>query len=97
MSTLDKKEITNQLDILPCPFCGSTAKLDHLVGADDYFVSCTGCEIQQIAKYNDYDAIYEWNRREWPVKKRMCPACFQTYEIREGHACPERKVFIPRT
>jgi hypothetical protein len=24
---------------------------------------------------------------ERPVKK-MCPACYETYEIKKGHACP---------
>lgn len=29
--------------------------------------------------------------------KRTCPACFQTYEIKRGHGCPEGRVNVPET
>jgi Lar family restriction alleviation protein len=57
-----KEKLSQQL--LPCPFCGSTnVKLDNLVDADDFFVSCGNCEIQQIANYSPETAIARWNRR----------------------------------
>ena len=51
-------------ELLPCPFCGSgNLKLENLVDEDDYFVSCGGCEIQQIANYTRDTAIKKWNTR----------------------------------
>jgi Lar family restriction alleviation protein len=50
--------------LLPCPFCGAAAKLDNLTDLDDFSVSCTKCEVQQIANYRDHVAVERWNRRE---------------------------------
>lgn len=47
-----------------CPFCGSAdLELGNLVDEDDWFVSCNGCQIQQIANYTRDVAIERWNRR----------------------------------
>ncbi len=52
-----------------CPFCGGRPELDHLSADsmepfdDDYYVSCTKCEVQQIANYSETDAIARWNKR----------------------------------
>lgn len=55
-------------DLKPCPFCGSTfLYLQNLVDADDYFVSCEDCEVQQIAKYTQAVAAERWNRRHNPA------------------------------
>lgn len=49
----------------PCPFCGSNLlTLDHLIDADDYYVSCNTCEIQQLASYSPQDAADRWNTRK---------------------------------
>jgi Lar family restriction alleviation protein len=51
-------------NLLPCPFCGSTdLVLNNLLDDDDYFVSCNGCEIQQIANYTKDESIRRWNLR----------------------------------
>jgi Lar family restriction alleviation protein len=48
----------------PCPFCGSPdLELSNLCDPDDYFVSCNGCEVQQIANYTREEAIQRWNER----------------------------------
>lgn len=53
-----------QSELLPCPFCGSTnLELSNLSEPDDYFVSCSNCEIQQIANYKREEAIRRWNKR----------------------------------
>jgi Lar family restriction alleviation protein len=58
-------EMERKPDLLPCPFCGSSnLVLDNLVDEDDYFVSCGGCEIQQIANYTREGAIRRWNQRK---------------------------------
>ena len=50
--------------MLPCPFCGGAAELDHLTDEDDdSFVICTVCEVQQIANYRRIAAIDTWNKR----------------------------------
>jgi Lar family restriction alleviation protein len=62
-----------ELNLLPCPFCGGEAKLDHLTAVDDFFICCTKCEIQQIANYNDYEAIERWNTRARQAPKDKVP------------------------
>jgi|SRR5882724_10344969 len=53
-----------EVELLPCPFCGSQdLMLDSLGDSDDWFVSCNGCEIQQIANYTREIAIERWNKR----------------------------------
>jgi Lar family restriction alleviation protein len=74
----------------PCPFCGSeNVMLDNLIDEDaydDYFVSCRGCEVQQIANYKADVAVQRWNSR-FPAEpaaqpgatiekpKYPCPVC----------------------
>lgn len=53
----------NDSMLLPCPFCGGKAELDHLTDEDDFFVSCNICEVQQIANYRPHAAIDNWNKR----------------------------------
>jgi Lar family restriction alleviation protein len=74
------------LELLPCPFCGSTAlELGNLVDEDDFFVHCNGCDVQQIANYTKADAIRRWNTRHIAEVERaalgvvdvrpFCPRC----------------------
>ena len=52
------------IELLPCPFCGSTELvLDNLVDDYDYSVSCGECEVQQLANYPKDIAVARWNTR----------------------------------
>lgn len=56
--------MAGKINLKPCPFCGSDdLTIDHLVDDHDWFISCNGCEIQQIANYTEAEAIERWNRR----------------------------------
>lgn len=56
--------------LLPCPFCGSAdLRVANLVDEYDWFVSCNGCDIQQIANYARDVAIERWNRRKGQPQK----------------------------
>lgn len=68
-----KEKLSQQL--LPCPFCGSDVKLDNLVAADDFFVSCGKCEVQQIANYSPEAAIARWNKRSSFIAKKLDTPC----------------------
>ena len=57
------KSILTGAMLMPCPFCGGDAKLDHLTEIDDYFVSCSRCEVGQIANYCSDEAVRRWNWR----------------------------------
>jgi|SRR5208282_134493 len=60
----EKAEMPTIPALLPCPFCGSTRlTLENLGEGDDWFVSCQGCEVQQIANYSKEEAMERWNRR----------------------------------
>ena len=51
-------------DCLPCPFCGGEPIADDLGDpADDSFIHCSGCEVQQIANYTPQEAAARWNTR----------------------------------
>jgi len=50
--------------LLPCPFCGSEILLlENLTDADDFYVHCQSCKVQQIANYTRDEAIRRWNSR----------------------------------
>ena len=54
----------NKVEGKPCPFCGSEdLELDNLVDADDFYVSCRKCQVQQIANYTKEEAVRRWNTR----------------------------------
>ena len=60
----DSAEEAIKPDLLPCPFCGSEdSEFGNLVDEDDYFVSCNGCQIQQIANHTPEEAVSKWNTR----------------------------------
>ena len=50
-------------DLKACPLCGAVAEVEDLGDPDDFFVACTGCGLQQIAKYSRAGAVEAWNRR----------------------------------
>lgn len=55
-------------ELLPCPFCGSALMtLQNLVDDDDWYVSCDGCDVQQIADNTRGDAVIKWNTRAKPL------------------------------
>jgi hypothetical protein len=60
-------EHTPEAGLLPCPLCNASAKMEELGDDDSYYVSCTGCGLQQIAKYREPEAIAAWNRRSAPT------------------------------
>ena len=61
-----------EITLLPCPFCGSEAKLDDTEGGDS-IVHCMKCEAyfldDMLWNGNDYDsksnAAAKWNRRAY--------------------------------
>ncbi len=56
-----KSQIT---DLKACPFCGNRSPvIQNLVDADDFFISCPECEVQQIANYTAAEAVRRWNHR----------------------------------
>lgn len=64
LGVMNQRGIRSDVVLLPCPFCGSAdLKIENLVDRDDYFVSCNGCQIQQIANYTRREAVRRWNRR----------------------------------
>jgi len=58
---MDKEEL------LPCPFCGSSAKLvfstDDTQGRDWHEIYCTGCEIGTQTSPRKDKVITAWNTR----------------------------------
>lgn len=69
--TAPSSSLTSE-SLLPCPFCGSSdLTLDNLVDEDDYFVSCGGCQVQQIASYTREEAVRRWNRRAGQVTHQL--------------------------
>ena len=46
------------MDLLPCPFCGST---DVYANPTVHWVTCKGCEAE--GPYNRQSAIKAWNTR----------------------------------
>jgi Lar family restriction alleviation protein len=69
--TLWRLELSEVLK--PCPFCGSEdLELDNLVDADDFYVSCRKCQVQQIANYTKEVAAQRWNTR--PVEDALVEA-----------------------
>ncbi len=38
-----------------------------------------------------HTGVHQWDGK----RKRMCPACFASYEVKKGHACPEGVVRVP--
>jgi Lar family restriction alleviation protein len=55
-----------------CPFCGSEdLELDNLVDADDFYVSCRKCQVQQIANYTKEEAARRWNTRSLETEMGM--------------------------
>ena len=52
-------------DLLPCPFCGSSAQVQVQQNLGDWYVKCYDC-YSQTGEYRETDrlkAIAAWNRR----------------------------------
>jgi len=63
-----KKAEPKEQALLPCPFCGGKAKLEHRT-TDEYYVYCSEvvlCPIRSISKNwkTKSEAIAAWNRRD---------------------------------
>lgn len=65
MNTEDMKRLAEEL--LPCPFCGYTARIVRARRTDPAMVTCNGpgCTLHN-AFYDEADAIAAWNRRTAP-------------------------------
>lgn len=52
--------------LLPCPFCGGEAELNHNYSddyGDSYWVSCNFCGVATDSDWSQKTAIAAWNRR----------------------------------
>ena len=49
----------------PCPFCGSPANCDRLVGYDLWEIECSGlaCGVRMLSKRLKKTAVAAWNKR----------------------------------
>lgn len=55
--------IDDDIELKPCPFCGSTAGL-YVSYEGRYAVRCNYCRIGTTLMKNEQDAIELWNHRE---------------------------------
>ena len=56
----------NQIELLPCPFCGGEAILtsrETNYFATRYFVMCEQCHAESKNCQHKEDAVYAWNKR----------------------------------
>lgn len=68
MSYNDDHDVDPALALLPCPFCGKKAEyveVKNLINyATDYYIRCTGCQIETFAAYSSRGLARKyWNRR----------------------------------
>lgn len=64
----DDHDVDGETWLLPCPFCGSKAEyvpVKNLINyATDYYIRCTGCQIETFAAYSSKGLARKyWNRR----------------------------------
>ena len=79
--------------LLPCPFCGGEAEVIDLGNPnDDSYVHCTNrkCEVQQIARYTDAEAITAWNTRHRSADSELVEALELLAKFVSG-TCPSCK------
>ncbi|PCJ24110.1 MAG: hypothetical protein COA96_10215 [SAR86 cluster bacterium] len=56
--------MTDETKLLPCPFCGGEAKLNHHSVSDQYWVTCVECDFDgHMPIQHDFGAISQWNTR----------------------------------
>lgn len=67
-----QKECTEKGIVLPCPFCGSEAKIINLIGA--HFVYCEECSASKRLSNSERRAVESWNTRTAPPVGR-CGTC----------------------
>ena len=67
-----QKECTEKGIVLPCPFCGSEAKIINLIGA--YSVYCEECSASKMLSNSERRAVESWNTRAAPPIGR-CGTC----------------------
>ena len=59
-------------DLLPCPFCGSSAHIieyhGHYHALPSWIIACDGCDVRfdQVSK-DPADIVETWNRRAVPL------------------------------
>lgn len=65
--------ITEQAELLPCPFCGAHAETDFIPEHHSYAIEChsIGCAARVI-KETAEDAVEAWNRRA-PASQALVP------------------------
>ena len=50
------------VELKPCPFCGSEAKVKYILGREA--IACQGCNAEMVSSYSPIDVLVEmWNRR----------------------------------
>ncbi len=87
-----QKECTEKGIVLPCPFCGSEAKIINLIGA--HFVYCEECSASKRLSNSERRAVESWNTRAaQPVGRcgtcALQPVCYlhlQHYEDFDDNA-----------
>ena len=60
--TTDESAKREGAELLPCPFCGASAKINR--GHYTKYVMCNGCEVMGPNLSSDEELIAAWNRRE---------------------------------
>lgn len=68
MAYNDDHDVDPELYLLPCPFCGKKAEYvpvkNMVTHADEYYIRCTGCQIETFSMYNSRGLARKyWNRR----------------------------------
>ena len=64
------RDASRDQELLPCPFCGSAAKLETFYGnytrPMEYTGHCEECDVSLDGDPDPDKAIAQWNRREPP-------------------------------
>ena len=55
----------NEVELLPCPFCGGKPELESsmILGGEWWRVRCPYCFAKTYHEQSPEDAAHEWNRR----------------------------------
>ena len=71
----------SEINLKPCPFCGSEAKIWHCNRFIEKMVIafCINCKAHSFAFYDEAKAVKAWNRRSRRKNKgalfQICPFC----------------------